>query len=601
MSAVMENQPWRFGFLASVKPPDRLPLSELATKNVYLSGSQYGAKYSLTVVPAHEFVLNAFKDTRIREIANIAVTGFGKTTIFEVCASYAIAQDPGDLLMLGQTNGLVKDWMTSRLLKVLRRSPWTKGFIPTGKDRNDATKMSIIFRHMAMFAGGANESNTQEKSMRYCFGDEVWKWVNGMIGELLKRHHDRLNRKCLLQSQGGNEGTEWHEFCKNGKWHVGQHQCPECKEYRPVIMENMIYGEVDPKTGKRHKQRDENGEYDWPAIFATIRYKCPACGEEFEDTDSNRRKWSKCKPVWNGNKHFPDRVTFSWTFMTVWTKTWSSVVKLWIIANDQKKRGNLEPLKQFINKDLGQFWEEPSDSPELSTAGERYAKMLYHDGEKWEGEHYRFMTIDVQKGHFWVVIRACKIGGASRLLWEGKITTWQGLFDLQDRYNVANPDVGIDGRYMIDEVVKQVRIHCGPDIAGWWRILIGEDQAKGYRYDVGSGKKAQIVWKIFSKYQNGITSSQQRFRTIRFSNLRAKDALVGQMGLPEGHFGFPIDVSKDYREQMAAEVRREISPGVYRWEKIKDHYDNHEWDCEVMQIVMMTIKGVIRIEFADAA
>ena len=73
------------------------------------------------------------------------------------------------------------------------------------------------------------------------------------------------------------------------------------------------------------------------------------------------------------------------------------------------------------------------------------------------------------------------------------------------------------------------------------------------------------------------------------------------MGLPDGHFGFPIDVSKDYREQMAAEVRREISPGVYRWEKIKDHYDNHEWDCEVMQIVMMTIKGVIRIEFADAA
>jgi Phage terminase large subunit (GpA) len=599
MSATIESRPWKFGFLSSVKPPDRLPLSELATKNVYLSGSQYGAKYSLTVVPAHEFVLNAFKDARVKEIANIAVTGFGKTTIFEVCASYAIAQDPGDLLMLGQTNGLVKDWMTSRLLKVLRRSPWTKGFIPTGKDRNDATKMSIIFRHMAMFAGGANESNTQEKSMRYCFGDEVWKWVNGMIGELLKRHHDRLNRKCLLQSQGGNEGTEWHEFCKNGKWHNGHHQCPACKEFSPVVMDNMIYGELDPETGKRRKQRDESGEYDWPAIFDSIRYKCPVCSEEFEDTDFNRRQWSKCKPVWDGRKHFPDRVTFSWTFLTVWTKTWASVVKLWIIANDQKKRGNLEPLKQFINKDLGQFWEEPSDSPELSTAGERYAKLLYHDGEKWPGEDYRFMTIDVQKGHFWVVIRACKIGGASRLLWEGKVTTWQGLFDLQDRYGVENPDVGIDGRYMIDEVVKQVRMHCGPDIAGWWRILIGEDQAKGFRYDIGTGKRQQVVWKIFSKYQNGVTSSQQRFRTIRFSNLRAKDALVGQMGLPEGHFGIPVDVSKDYREQMAAEVRREITPGVYRWVKIKDHYDNHEWDCEVMQIVMQTIKGVIRIEITD--
>jgi hypothetical protein len=96
-----ESRPWKVGFLSGVKPPDRLPLSELATKNVYLAGSQYGAKYDLSVVPAHEFVLNAFKDPRIKEIANIAVTGFGKTTIFEVCASYAIAQDPGDLLMLG--------------------------------------------------------------------------------------------------------------------------------------------------------------------------------------------------------------------------------------------------------------------------------------------------------------------------------------------------------------------------------------------------------------------------------------------------------------------------------------------------------------------
>lgn len=584
-----ESRPWKVGFLSGVKPPDRLPLSELATRNVYLAGSQYGAKYDLSVVPAHEFVLNAFKDPRIKEIANIAVTGFGKTTIFEVCASYAIAQDPGDLLMLGQNDRLVKDWMESRLLKVLRKSPWTKIFIPSGKDRNDAKKTSIIFRHMSMFTGGANESNTQEKSMRYCFGDEVWKWVNGMIGEFLKRHHDRLNRKMLLQSQGGNEGTEWHEFCKNGKWHDGHHQCPECKEWNPVVMDNL----------KRTIVRDESGDYDWPAIFASIRYKCPACGEEFADTDSSRRKWSKCKPVWNGNKHFPDRVTFSWTFMTVWTKTWASVMKLWIIANDQAKRGNLEPLKQFINKDLGQFWEEPSDAPTLTTGGEAYGKQAFHNGEKWDGEHYRFMTIDVQKGHFWVVIRAFKIGGASRLLWEGKVTTWQGLFELQDRFGVENPDVAIDGRYEIDEVVKQVRLHCGPDVAGWWMILIGEDQAKGYRYDIGTSKRPKIVWKIFSKYQNGTTSSQIRFRTIRFSNLRAKDALVGQMGLPDGHFGIPVDVSKDYREQMKAEVKREISPGVYRWCKIKDHYDNHEWDCEVMQIVMETIRGVIRIEIED--
>lgn len=594
-----QTEPQLWGFLSGVKPPDRLPLSELATREVHLSGSQYGAKYDLSVVPAHEFVLNAFKNPHIKEIANIAVTGFGKTTIFEVCGSYAVAQDPGDLLMLGQNDKLVKDWMESRFLKVLRRSPWTQGFIPSGKDRNDAKKTSIIFRHMAMFTGGANMSNTQEKSMRYCFGDEVWKWVDGIIGEFLKRHHNRLNRKMLLQSQGGNEGTEWHEFCKNGKWHDGHHQCPACKEFHPVAIGNLIYGEKNEETGKRQVQRDPSGEYDWPRIFESVRYVCPGCSEEFRDTDNNRRQWSKCKPVWNGNKHFPDRVTYSWTFLTVWTKTWAEVAKLWILANDQKKRGNFEPLKQFINKDLGQFWEEPTDAPTIGTGGEPYAKQAFHEGEKWDGEHYRFMTIDVQKGHFWAAVRAFKIGGAGRLLWEGKVTTWQGLFDLQDRYGVENPDVAIDGRYEIDEVVKQVRMHCGNDIEGWWKILCGEDQVKGYRYDVGTPKRPKIVWKLFSKYQYSTTSHQIRYRTIRFSNLRAKDALVGQMGLPGGHFGVPVDVSKDYREQMKSEVKREVSPGVYRWQKIKDHYDNHLWDCEVMGIVMATIRGVLRIEIED--
>tara|TARA_R110002074_G_scaffold216114_1_gene385973 strand:+ start:310 stop:2097 length:1788 start_codon:yes stop_codon:yes gene_type:complete len=591
-------EPFMEGFRSGVKAPDRLPLSELATREVHLSGSQYGPKYDLSVVPAHEFVLNSFKDAQWKEIANVAPTGFGKTTIFEVCASYAVAQDPGDLLMLGQNDKLVKRWMESRLLKVLRQSPWTKPFIPSGANRNDATKTSIIFRHMALFTGGANESNTQEASMRYCFGDEVWRWGQGLIREFLKRHHNRLNRKMLLQSQGGNEQTEWHEFCDNGKWHDGNHQCPECKAFSPVVMGNLIYGEED-KDGKRKVQRDVAGELDWPRIFESVRYRCPECEEEFEDTDRNRRLWAKCKPVWNGKKHFPDRVTYSWTFLTVWTKDWKSVVKDWIIANAQAKRGNFEPLRQFINKDLGQFWEEPTDAPTLSTGGEPYEKAAYHEGEKWEGEHYRFATIDVQKGHFWMVIRAWKVGGASRLLWEGKVGTWQTLFDLQERYGVENPDVAIDGRYEIDQVVEEIRKHCGADINGWWRILMGEDSVKGYQSNAGSAKKPRIVWKIFSKYKRDTTSSQISFRTIRFSNLRAKDALAGQMRLEGGHFGIPTDISKEYCDQMGSEVKREVKPGVWRWEKIKGHYDNHEWDCEVMQIIQATIRGVLRIETQD--
>jgi phage terminase large subunit GpA-like protein len=581
-----KTSPRRWGLLAGAKPPDRLPLSELATRNVYLSGSQYGAKYDLSVIPAHAFILDEFKNPHVKEIANVAVTGFGKTTIFEVCASYAVAQDPGDMLILGQNDRLIQDWMESRMLKVLRRSPWTKDFIPSGRERHDAKKTQIIFPHMAMFTGGANEANTQEKSMRYVFGDEIWKWKHGMIGESLRRHHNRLNRKMLLQSQGGDEGTEWHEFCRNGKWHDGHHQCPECKEWHPVKMDMLRFEKI----------RDVNDEYDWPRINETIRLVCPGCQAEFADTDQNRRQWSKVKPVWNGNKHLPGRVTFSWTFLSVWTKSWAEIVALWILANDRKKQGDLEPLRAFINKELGQFWSAPVDTPALDLSGDAYTKTQHHEGEPWEGETDRDMTIDVQKGHFWARIRAWKRNGeGSRLLWEGRVDTWQTLFYLQEKFGIENPDVYIDGNYEIDEIVRQIYKHCGSDPAGHWKILRGED-SNGYRYNVGNPKKPRMVTKIYSKYQHGSTSCGLRFRRIHYSNLRAKDALSGIMRIGGGNFGVPVDASKEYKAHMQSEIKREYAPGKWRWEKVKPHFQNHLWDCETMGIVAASIKGILRIE-----
>jgi hypothetical protein len=593
MSITRESSPYLWGLVTGAKPPDRLPLSQKAAREVYLADSQYGAKYDPDMVPAHAHVLDAFQDPRIKEIANVAVTGFGKTTIFEVAVSYVVAENPGPAGIWSNSNHTTKFWMESRMLKVLKRSPWTRGFLPTGANRNDAKKDQIIFAHMALSAGGANKSNTQEKSLRYCFGDEVWEWDDGLIEEVLARHHNRMNRKALFQSQGGDEGTEWHKFCLDGKWHEAHHRCPSCEEYFPVTMgKNGIL--------QFEKIRDANGEYDWPRINESIRLVCPGCGEEFADTDTNRKRWAICKPVWNGNKHKADRVTFTHTFLTVWNKEWSEVVFKWIEANDQIKRGNLEPMRQFVNKRLGQFFVVPADTPKLDMGGEPYSKEQYHNGEIWEGEHFRFMHIDVQKGHFWAAIRACKLnGGGSRLLWEGKVDTWQTLFYLQERYGVENPRVHIDGGYEIDEIVRQVTAHCGKDLAGQWQILIGEDSSNGYQYEVGNAKKPRKVWKIFSKWNYGRTSCQLPYRAIRFSNLRAKDALKGIMAIGNGNFGVPVDVSKEYVVQMASEIKKEFSPGKWRWEKIKSHYDNHLWDNEVGIVVAQAMTGVLKIEADD--
>jgi len=577
------SNPWLSGFTRACRPPDRSPLADVASREVHLVGSQYGPRYSIGTVPAHRIIFDWWEDPSIYEIANIAPTGFGKTTVFEVCISKTVADDPGDTLIIGSNQKNIKKWMESRMLKVLRISPWTRDFIPSGSERHDSKKDQIIFRHMSLFTGGANEGDTQEMSITKTMGDEAWEWEYGIIGHLLARHHDRWNRKNLLQSQGGEEGTEWHEHCKAGKWHDAHHACPACGEFQSIVMDQL--------TGDKIK--DENDEYDWPKIYESIRWNCKHCEAQFEDTDANRRQWAKeVKPVWNGQKHVRGRYVISNTFMTVWTKSWASVFQKWIIATDELKRGNVEMMRQFVNKVLGQFWLTKSETPTLSTGGESYSKKAHHEGEEWEGEHFRFMTIDAQKGHFWVAIRAWKHGSASRLLWEGKVETWQGLFDLQSRYGIENRSVFIDCRYQPDQIAEQISRHCGRDVTGHWQMTMGDDNDKGYLNE--NRKTGKKVYRIFSKYQNPITAAGTPYRVIHFSNLRAKDALAALMEVPEGHFGTPIDVSKHYLTQMSSEMRKERAPGKWRWEKIKDHFPNHLWDCEVLGIVGANIRGVLK-------
>lgn len=582
------QSPFLDGFKEGVRPPKEMSLGEWATENVYLPNSTHGARYSLEAVPAHRFILDAFQDPEIYEINVIACVGFGKTAIIEACNTFIVAEEPGDTLIVGQTDATVQDWCESRMRKIWEISPCTRGYIPIGAERSNWKKDSVGWRHMHTFMGGANKTNLQEKSMRYTFGDEVWRWEqdgkSGMIGYLLKRHHGRWNRKSLLQSQGGYEGGEWHQHCKDGKWHEFEHFCPSCNMGHVFDWNNFQYDKI----------KDANEEYDWPAIFETIRLKCPHCGEEFQDTERNRRAWANCKPVWDGGKFIPKRCTFRATFMCVWRYEWKDIVREWIIANEDKKTGKLDKLEQITNQRFAQFWKPPSDVPTLSMSGDPYAKNAYHEGEKWEGEDFRFLTADCQKGHFWVIVRACKIGGASRLLWEGRVESWENIRHLQDRYGLENRFVFVDARWRPEEAAKQAHLARKSHDMNPWNLLMG-DQGDGYIHTVGKKK----FRRIFSQWVNSQSSDGIQYRFIKFSNLLAKDRLAALMS--GGDFGIPVDASKHYHAHMQSEQKREKSPGKWVWEPVKSHTPNHLWDCEVMCVVAMAIYGVLvaHVEVTD--
>lgn len=213
-------------------------------------------------------------------------------------------------------------------------------------------------------------------------------------------------------------------------------------------------------------------------------------------------------------------------------------------------------------------------------------------------EAYRFLAVDVQKGHFWAIIRAWKPGGASRLIWEGKVATVETLRDLQQRYEVPNWCVAIDSRYRPEEVAKWRLRYAGKNGQDLWTMVMGEESERGYpvkaRRSVDGKVQAVTVYRPFSQWVKSRTTEGVPYRFLKFSNLRIKDLLAGLLATEE--FEVMRDHSEDYGRHMRAEVKREVAGGKWRWEKVKGHLRNDLWDCECMGLVMAAIKGVLMVD-----
>lgn len=585
------DNPWARAWHDNHSPRVDMPPSQWAAENVYLSNSPLGAKYQ---AGGHcDAILDDLADPDIYETSVVGHTGMGKSAVLEAASCWIVSQAAGPTLLIGQTDDTTVDWMETRMKPAFKKCEETSRLLPRGVDRHKNRKDAIIFPSMEYLTGGANLTNTQEKSMRYTLGDEPWMWKHGILGELLKRHHDRWNRKNMLCAQGGHEGSDWHTHTKDGQGFDRGFVCVECGHEQVFQWAGVKY----------EKAQDGNGDWDWPAIFETVRYECQNehCGHAFPDTASGRKQLtSQSLYIPRGNAHIPGRRTRYVPAMANPRIQLSSLVREWIQAEDAWKNGDKTPRAQFIMKRLAQFWIDTPEVPTLNNGGDPYSKTTYNDGEKWEDEDARLMCVDVQKVGFWVVIRAWQIGTTrSRLIWEGKADTWQNLFDLQERFGLEHRDIFIDGRFSIDEIVRQLDNHCG-GTANHWNILMGHDSIDGYAFEVGTLKRPKRVRRIYSKYQRGQTSDGRQYRTISFSNLRSKDALAAIMERKGGVFGTPTDVSKNYIAQMQSETKREISPGRWKWEKIKKHYHNHMWDCEVMGMVGCAIRGILKLDAADS-
>jgi len=571
-------------FCKAITPPSDMNVVEWACKYVKLPQSARSPNFDIDSTPWLRWPMLQIADDENKEIIVMAPVGSGKTTMLEGVLPWIIAEEPGPTLITMQTDDDARAWVDTRFHPSLKTNDKVEPLLPTGKNRGNFRKGEILFAHMPLHIGGANLANLQSKSIRWVYGDEVWIWKDGMLEEARRRTHDRWNSRVVLVSQGGSEGDQFDRAFQDALIHDFCFKCPSCDERQTYQWKQVKFKHI----------KNEAEEWDWDEIKKSVYYECANedCKEKFEDKAEVRRTLSASgEYISRNNNAKPGRIAATYPAMAVWWIDWSKLVMEWITAQDARKRLNLAPLRQFIQKRLAQSWVEPNETVTLKGATDAYRMAEYFDGQKWEFENFRFMTVDVQQDCFFVIIRAWSIEGKSRLLYEGKIDEWEGLRMLRDRMKVPNRCVFVDRGYRPDTVALECRKSVTADDPNPWNCLLGEE-ANGYATKIG---KRRVI-KPFSSIQRARTHTGVYYKYVKFSNLLAKDTLSALMRGEGNGWQIGVDHSKEYLKQMQNEVKREVSPGKWRYVVSKPHVGNHLWDCETMQIIAASIYKVFAFD-----
>lgn len=544
-------------FAKGIAPAQRLPLAEWAAKHVRLARSSRSTFADLEATPWLIEPLEAIFKNELSEVALCAPPGSGKSTLLEIAATYIVAERPGPTLFATLTDDEAKNWHDTGLLPALEGCDLIRPLWP--QDRHKKSKGLIVFPHMPLWVGGSNLSFFTAKSCDRVFIDEVWKLNKNLLKEARARTHDRLFSKVVLVSQAGEEFDQFAEAFKAGRVHEFSFLCPSCGIRQPWRWDKLSWN-----TGK-----DESGAILWDSIDPV--YSCD-CGHQWHDRPADRRAMAQTGAyVDQCNNAKPGHASYTFNALAVWWIPWRKLASEFLTANEQKKKGDIGPLKIFLQKRLSQFWtdEESLDAIPIDLSG-------YSMGAAPELDLV-IITVDVQKEHFFFVVREWSKAGESRLLDYGRLLTFADIEKKQLQWNAKNKAVFLDSAYRAEEV-KSALAKYG------WLGLNGRGD-RDFPVTDKRGKKSRRLYSMPSR----ITTSNGVAINTYYSSGGAKDILTILKAGNGSKWEVARDAPAEYLEALNSEIKKQTAKGM---EWIQCRANNHGFDLEAMQIIAAMMHGV---------
>lgn len=371
-----------------LKPPPDMKMSEWADNHRRLSQGTAAepGRWRTEKAPHLREIMDSISDVTTRKTVIMSSAQIGKTegTILNACG-YFMQYDPSPILIMQPTIPMAESLSKDRLSKMLEDTPSLRGLVNEKGKNSGNTILHKMFPggHITM-VGANSPQSLASRPIRILLADEVDRYpaTAGKEGDPLFLASERMstfwNRKEIYVSTPTNKGASRIELeylhSSQGEWNV---PCPHCKKLQPLVWENVRFDKED---------------------LSVIQYACPHCGAIEEET-----VWKKGFSKGEYIHADPDNSVkgFHLNALGSTLTEWKEIVEKFLLANEEKKKGNIEPLKVWTNTKMGQTWEEEGTQIEED---ELYKRREWYRCEVPPEVVYLTAGVDTQDDRFEVEV-----------------------------------------------------------------------------------------------------------------------------------------------------------------------------------------------------
>lgn len=480
--------------LKAVRPPERISVSQSATKYRYMREATHTGEWNNDIAPYLVEIMDEMESSDFTSLAFAGPARCGKSDVFFNWLGYSVKCDPGDTMVVHMTQSTARDWSQGDLRKFLRHSKKVGKMLLPGKQNMNVHDLRFM-NGMRLLVKWPTITELSGKTMRrlwlmdhdrmpldidgegapfdlarkrtQTFGRHGMTVAESSPGFEVSNHrwmpstaHEAPPTEGILSIYNRGDRRRWY-------WRCASDDCGKAFEGDFKLLK---WDSKDPETG---------ADYDDVEKAESVRMVCPYCSfEHCHDPDpANGQpgkvglnlggKWIKDGMRWEDDGSVSGRAFRSDT-ASFWLKgtaaafvSWKELVLKYLKAmGDYERTGDTGSLKATVNTDQGLPFIPPAltgdRSPEDLKA--RAAQNKWGSQEQPvvpDGCRFLTATVDVQKHMFVVQVHGHGPAGDRYIVDRFSIRKSERIDEDGERYPVSPHAYAEDWHLLIDQVIEK--------------------------------------------------------------------------------------------------------------------------------------------------